>query len=562
MTWLAAPRRGLGRSLRVVRAALRSPAVRRVQLAFLLFSAAEYGTWVAILLYAYDATGRGSVGLAAVVQLLPAAILAPFAAAFADRFRRDRVLLGGYLVQAIAFSATGAAMFLRIEPIIVYILAAGAACALTITRPAQGSLLPGLARTPEELTAANGLSGTVEGVGLLLGPLASAGILAISTPATVLIAGGIACLAAAFLVVRLQRPASAVSASNGGPADPAGEHEHAGLLAGLRVLAAEADARLVVGILSLRMVVSGAMDVLFVLFALEVLRTGLSGAGILSGALGLGTVVGGAMTFALVGRRRLAPALALSAATLGAALLAVGLDAPASGVPLLIAIGGIGYAACDVAGRTILQRATPDAVLGRTLGALEGLGLAGVALGSLLVPPLVGVAGTRGTLLLVSLLLPLGIGAGWAGLRRIDRRSHVPVRELGLLRAVPIFAALPAPALESVARHARWLTVDEGDRIIREGDIGDRYYVLESGRMTVTRENVELRVVDQRGDGFGEIALLRDVRRTASVTAAGPGVLLALERADFLEAVTGHAQTRRVAEEVAQARSSSEPNPG
>ena len=70
--------------------------MRRVQLAFLLFSAAEYGTWVAILLYAYDATGRGSVGLAAVVQLLPAAILAPFAAAFADRFRRDRVLLGGY----------------------------------------------------------------------------------------------------------------------------------------------------------------------------------------------------------------------------------------------------------------------------------------------------------------------------------------------------------------------------------------------------------------------------------------------------------------------------------
>ncbi|HEV2006391.1 MAG TPA: cyclic nucleotide-binding domain-containing protein [Candidatus Limnocylindrales bacterium] len=532
--------------------------MRRVQLAFLLFSAAEYGTWVAILLYAYDATGRGSVGLAAVVQLIPAAILAPFAAAFADRFRRDRVLLGGYLVQALAFCATGAAMLLRIEPIIVYILAAAAACSLTITRPAQGSLLPGLARTPEELTAANGLSGTVEGVGLLLGPLAGAGILAISSPASVLVAGAAACLAAALLVFQLHGPVG-VSASDIG-ATAADEHEHVGLLAGLRVLAAEADARLVVGILSLRMVVSGAMDVLFVLFALEVLRSGLSGAGILTGALGLGTVAGGAMTFALVGRRRLAPALALSAATLGAALLAVGLGAPAPGVPVLIAVGGIGYAACDVAGRTILQRATPNAVLGRTLGALEGLGLAGVALGSLLVPPLVGLAGTRGTLLLVSLLLPIGIGAGWAGLRRIDRRSHVPVRELSLLRAVPIFAALPAPALESVARHARWLTVEEGDVIIREGDIGDRYYVLESGRVVITHDNVELRVTDQRGDGFGEIALLRDVRRTASVTAAGPGVLLALERADFLEAVTGHPQTRRVAEEVAQARSPSEPD--
>jgi hypothetical protein len=530
--------------------------MRRVQLAYLLFNAAEYGTWVAVLLYAYDATGRGSVGLAAVVQLIPAAIVAQFAAAFADRYRRDRVLLGGYLLQALAFAATGAAMLLAIDPIVVYLLAAAAAATLTITRPAQGSLLPGLARTPEELTAANGLAGTVEGAGLLLGPLGSAAILAISNPGAVLVAGSVACLAAAALVFRLERPAEVSLASDSGSS-----HEHVGLLAGLRVLAAEADARLVIGVLSLRMVVSGAMDVLFVLLALEVLRTGLAGAGILNAALGLGTVLGGALTFALVGRRRLAPALAMSATTLGAALLAVGLGAPAAGVPVLIALGGIGYAACDVTGRTILQRATQEAVLGRALGALEGLGLAGVALGSLLVPPLVAVVGTPGTLVVVSLLLPIGIGAGWPGLLRIDRRSHVPVRELSLLRANPIFAALPAPELESVARHARWLTVEPDDVIIREGDIGDRYYVLESGRVLVTRGDVELRVTDQPGDGFGEIALLRDVRRTASVTAAMPGVLLALDRADFLEAVTGHAQTHRAVEEVARARSSSDLNP-
>ena len=240
----------------------------------------------------------------------------------------------------------------------------------------------------------------------------------------------------------------------------------------------------------------------------------------------------------------------MSTATLEATLLAVGLDAPAPGVPVLIAIGGIGYAACDVTGRTILQRATPDAVLGRTLGALEGLGLAGVALGSLLVPPLVGLAGTRGTLLLVSLLLPLGIGAGWVGLRRIDRRSHVPVRELSLCG--------PTRSSQRSLRR-RWNPspgTPVGSRWTREpssfarATSASRYYVLESGRAAITHDNVELRVSDQRGDGFGEIALLRDVRRTASVTAAGPGVLLALERADFLEAVTGHAQTHRAVEEV------------
>ena len=561
MTRLAGPRRGLSRSLRVVRAALRSSVMRRVQLAYLLFNAAEYGTWVAVLLYAYDATGRESVGLAAVVQLLPAAILAPFAAALADRFRRDRVLLGGYLVQAVAFSATGGAMVLKVDPAVVYLLAAAATTSLTITRPTQGSLLPGLARTPEELTAANGLSGTVEGVGLLLGPLASAAILEVSSPGAVLLAGGGACAVAAALVSRLGRPASSAVA-DGTPPDPDARHEHAGLLAGLRVLASEADARLVVGILTLRMVVSGAMDVLFVLLALEVLRTGLSGAGILTGALGLGTVLGGAVTFALVGRRRLAPALAISATTLGIGLLAVGLGAPAAGVPVLIALGGVGYAACDVTGRTILQRATPDPVLGRALGALEGLGLAGVALGSLLVPALAAVLGTPATFVLVSLLLPMGVLAGWPGLRRIDRRSHVPLRELSLLRANPIFTALPAPELESVARHARWLTVETGDVIIREGDIGDRYYVLESGRAVISRDGAELRVSNERGDGFGEIALLRNVRRTASVTAAAPSVLVALDRADFLEAVTGHAQTHRAVEAVAQARSPSDPASG
>ena len=128
-------------SIRVLRAVLRNPALRRVEVAFLLFNAAEFGTWVAILLYAYTATGAASVGLVALVQLLPAAVAAPIAASLTDRFARDRVLVAGYALQAAAYAVTAVGIIAGAPPIIVYVAAASVAAALTITRPAQGSLV-------------------------------------------------------------------------------------------------------------------------------------------------------------------------------------------------------------------------------------------------------------------------------------------------------------------------------------------------------------------------------------------------------------------------------------
>lgn len=483
----------------------------------------------------------------------------------ADRYPRERVLLVGYLVQAFVFGAAGAGMLLGAPAIAIYIAGAAAAAALTVIRPTQGSLLPSLARTPEELTAANGLSGTVEGAGLLLGPLAAAVILGFSEPGAVFVAGSVACVAASLLVRGLPRSAKPalrldVGASAGAPgAVDAVPDAHVGLAAGRRLLGSAGDTRLVVGLLGLRMLTSGAVDVLFVLLALEVFRTGESGAGILNAALGLGTVVGGAATFTLVGRPRLAPALALSAVAWGGAIILVGTAAPAWMAPALIALGGIGYAACDVTGRTILQRVTPDDVLARVLGGLEGIGLVGLALGALMVPILVTFIGIRATLVVVGLVLPAGVGMAWIGLRRIDDTAHVPIRELRLLRHSPVFAPLPPPQPETVARRTRWITMATGERVIREGDPGDRYYVIESGRMRVTRLGQELRVLQGTGVGFGEIALLRDIPRTATVTAIEPCVVLALERADFLAAVTGHEEARGIVEGVATERARNVP---
>jgi hypothetical protein len=255
----------------------------------------------------------------------------------------------------------------------------------------------------------------------------------------------------------------------------------------------------------------------------------------------------------------MAPALGLAAITWGAAITLIGLGSPASLALALVAIGGIGFAATDVVGRTVLQRVTADRMLARVLGALEGIGLVGLAVGSVLAPILVGWLGIQGAVGVVGLLLPVVVVAAWLPLVRIDRRVRVPVREIRLLQLTPVFLPLPAPQLEAVARRTRWVTVEPGGTLIREGEVGDRYYVLESGRLRVTIDGREVRILDEVGEGMGEIALLHGVRRTATLTATIPCVLLALERTDFLEAVTGHEATHAVVRETAAGRAMGPP---
>jgi MFS family permease len=224
--------------------------------------------------------------------------------------------------------------------------------------------------------------------------------------------------------------------------------------------------------------------------------------------------------------------------------------------PVLVVVG-MGFAGCDVIGRTILQRVTPDDVLARVLGALEGLAFTGLAIGSLAAPFVVAILGVRGAFLVAGLLLPIGVALSWLGLRAMERDALVPRRAVGLLRDSVIFAPLSPAEVERVARHARWMTLEVGDVLIREGDAGDAYYVLESGALRVTHEHAELRVTDARADGVGEIALLRDVPRTATVTATAPSILLAIRRALFLEVVAGHDPARDAAVRVAEARTGS-----
>ena len=529
--------------LRVVARIVRNPGLRRVLGAFLLFNTAEFGTWVAILLYAYARTGPESVGIVALLQLIPASLAAPPAAALGDRYPRHRVLLGGYVAQALAMALTAATMALDAPIAVVYLAAALAATSLVLTRPTQSSLMPALSRTPEELTAANGAAGVVEGTGVLLGPLLAAVLLTGSTPTLVFSMAAVGLGVGALLVasVRPSRQGLLADRTDDGDESAVGPDPQAGTLAGLRILLGDADARVVVGLLTMRMVVIGAADVLFVLLALQVLGMGPPGAGILNAALGAGTILGGIVTFGFVGRSRLAAVAAIGAIAWGVSLgLAAFLGSPQLAT-LLVVVGGAGLAVMDVAGRTILQRSVRDEVLSRVFGLQEGLAMAGLAVGSLLVPVLILVIGLDGAVVVCAALLPVAVVLSWTRLTALDLRTVIPTRAIALLRLARVFSPLPAPPLEAVARHAEWQVLPAGTMVIRQGDVGDRYYVLASGSVRVVQDGYTLRDMAAVGDGFGEIALLHGVRRTASVTTLEDSELLVIDRATFLDAVTGHA---------------------
>ena len=519
---------------------LRNRDLRRLFAAFLAFNAAEYATWVAVLLYAYETTGPGSVGLVAVVMLVPAALVAPAAASLGDRYPRERVLTAGYLGYGVGLAMTAAVMVAGLPALVVYPVAALGGAALVVARPTQSALLPGLCQTPDELTSANGAAGIVEGTGIILGPLVAAAILTQAGPAAVVAVFALIVLGGAALASRLRaHPAPDLlplvepdAPSSGAPAD--------GMIPGMRVVLTDPDARLVVGLMSARMLMIGAADVLFVLMAIELLGMGEPGVGLLNAALGAGMIAGGATAFVLVGRGRLASVAAAGACLWGLTLGLSGWLASPLAAGVLIIAGGAGLAIVDVAGRTILQRSVRDGVLAGVFGIQEGLAMAALAVGSLLVPALTAVLGLTGAILVTAALLPLMVGLAWSHLVALDARTPVPAQALGLLRRVALFEPLPAPSLEAIARRVTWLSVDPGTVLIREGDVGDHFYVLASGAVTVHRQGRHLRDLTQPGDGFGEIALLRNVPRTATVTASVDSVLVALDRRAFLAAVTGN----------------------
>ncbi len=532
--------------LEVLGVVARNRALRRVELAYATFNSGEWATWIAMLVYAYSRGGVTESGLVAAGMLVPAALLAPVAAALGERIPPGQALLVGYGLQAVSCLAAAAALYAGAPALAVYALLAVMAVAFTMTRPTQAAFAPGLAHTPRELAATNVVSGTVEGLSVLAAPVLAGVVLNVGSPATVFACAGVGCALGAVLVTPLR---NAVPAAE--PADPDERGSFFG--EGPALIRRDAPSRMLVLLLGAQCVALGALDVLYVELARGVLHRGGDWAGYLCGAAGAGGVLSVAVTARLVGRPRLAGPLAVSIAVWSVAFLGLAVVPGVGAALALLFIAGGSEKTFDVTGRTLLQRVSrPDALAG-VFGLLEGMQMGGFAVGSLLAPALVALGGASAALLGVGAILPLIALFTGRRLLDIDRHATVPIVEIALLRTMPLFAALPPPTLESLARALEPLALPAGTEIIRQGDEGDRFYVIAAGEVVVVASGRHVATL-KRSDGFGEIALLHDVPRTATVVARTDVQLYALERDLFLITLTGHAGARRSADDLAAQR--------
>jgi MFS family permease len=532
---------------RVLAIVFRSRTLRRLELAFAGFNAAEWSVWIAMLVYAYGRGGTTEAGIVAVALLAPCALFAPVGAALGDRHRAGRVLFWSYVAQSLGLGVTAAVLLAGGSAVLAYACAGVAGVAVTVTRPTMSALVPSLVHTPEELTAVNVASSWTESVSLLVAPALAGVILGLSGPGAVFAVMSVAVAISALLVWTEPGPPVA------GRVDESREGVRHALGGAFRVLRDERPARLLVILLCADFVALGALDVLYPGLAIGVLEQSDSWAGYLNAAFGAGATCAVLLTAGLVGRKRLMPTMLAGLGLYVASFCLLAAYPTVGSALLLLALAGAGRVVLDVGARTLLQRVAPSDVLARVFGLLEGLAMTGLAVGSLLVTLLVAVGGIRLGILGIGLLLPVAAIAAGRGLLEVDRHATVPVVQIGLLRSLPLFAPLQPATLELLARSLERVDLEAGEDVFRQGDVGDLFYVIADGNVEVVRDGLVVASLG-RSDAFGEVALLTSVPRTATCTATVPATLFALDKADFLTALTGHARTRAEADRLAAAR--------
>ena len=519
--------------------------VLRLLLAYTGFAVSEYAAWIALLVYAYDHGGATTAGVVAVAQLLPAAGVALVVSRVADRSPVS-VLVWGYAAQAVGAITTAALLLGGAPALFVYAAAILVNATIPTTRPAQSALTPALTTEVDQLTACNVTVGWVDSGSILLAGALSGVILAAGSPGDVFAVTAVLLTSAALVVLPLRRLRRAVGRPEEVAADDEARSDTTGLLT---TLWADRPARMLVGLLGAEYVVVGALDLLMVVLAVDLLDVGNQWVGYLNTAYGVGAMLLGALAVLMVGRR-LARVIFATAAAVGVALAATSLGGLAAVVLLLVLVGG-GRALFEMSVRVLLQRSVRPERLAHVFGVAEGLTMLGLAVGSVLVPVLDAVGGARLAVLGTAVVLPAVVLVWSRLLVRIDEHARVPVVEIALLRQLPLFAVLPGDALEGLAQSLEEVHLDAGAVLMREGQPGDYYYAVADGTVDVSQRGRRIRSVSRPG-GLGEIALLRSVPRTATAIASTPVTAYRLGRDVFLTAVTGHRPTLASADAVVQ----------
>jgi MFS family permease len=540
----------LGEAVAAFRAAFSNRSLRRLQLAGAGSVMGQWAYSVALAVYAYQHGGAKTVGVVMLIRTIPAAISAPFTSTLADRLPRIAVMAAASLGRVATIGAAGLVVETGGPRWLVFALAGVTSILGTAFLPAESAALPELARTPDELTAANVTRSVINSVGSFAGPALGGVLLVVSDAGVVFFVTAGTFLWGGLLVASIRGVSRGVAAAT---ADEDRRGSLGETMAGFRAIVVEPGLRVVVSLYAAQTFVAGAFGVLVVVTALDLLEQGEGAVGYLNAASGVGGLLGAAVAFALVGRRRLAADFGLGVVLWGAPIALIGAWASTPVALIALAVVGLGNTLVDVAGLTLLQRTAPAAVIGRVFGVLETLLVGAMGLGAVLAPLLVDWVGIRWSLVVTGVLLPALAALTWGRLLAIDVAARVPGPELELLERVPLFAPLPGPVLERLASQLEVVEVGAGTAVVAQGDPGDRFYVVAEGELKVTVDGHAAGSLGP-GDSFGEIALLRDVPRTATVEAQTASRLYTLGRRAFLDAVTSNPPSARAADAVVGAR--------
>lgn len=544
-------RRATGEVASILRALILDFGNRDLGLLGLAKAGTSFASWafaIALGVYGFEAGGAVAVGVVALVRLAPGAIASPFAGLLSDRYSRRSVLVGSCLAISLVLATATAAATLNAPTALIFALAGAFTVAISGYLPAEAALLPALAKTPQELSAANVTHSSMDNSGFLAAAVSTGVLLALTSPAVAFGAAAAVALLAAVLLDRIDRDERPVYFADA---------EISGMWAettrGFRTLMEHPGLRLLGASLVALVFFEGIADVLAVIMALELLHLSEGSVGFLNASWGIGGLVGGAGLALLLNRNRLVVALA------GGSLV-LGLAAALPGVwPVTVAAYagwfgiGIGYTFIEVAAKTLLQRLGSDETLGRVVGSIESSRLAAMAIGSISAAAIVALLGTRGALLVLGALMPLFVILCWTQLRAFEVGAPVAEGSFRLLRESSIFAPLPIATLERLSHDLAPVLARAGEEVITQGDRGDSFYLIEEGEVEVF-ENGVFRRTEGPGESFGEIALLHDIPRTATVRASVETRLLTLERDQFISAVTGHQRSSQAAQTVIVAR--------
>src|SRR5215470_9753002 len=526
--------------------------MRRIELGYGLSITGELAGTVALVVYALSAGGAALVAAYAASRTVAGMGVALVLTGVTNRLRRDRLLRWTISVRMVLLAAAALLAAFHQPPVAVIAAGAASSSLAGTYRPLQAAVLPWLVRTPAELAASNAVTAVMENGGALIGPLLAGGVLAVASPAAAMaVAAG--CLAAATLsLLRLAVP-DAPKARAPGAASVARD-----ITSGLAEFWRMAPPGGVAILAFAQTLLRGALVVLIAVLAVRVLGLGGSAVGWLNAALGAGGLVGAALAAVAVRVTRLGRSFITGMLLWGLPLAVLALAQATALAYLALVIVGVGNAVVDVSGFTMVTRLAGPGTAGKALGALEFVALAGLAAGSLLTPPLLHAAGVRGTLTVLGGGLVVLALAHAARFWRLDRAMPAPGPEAALLYHLPMFAPLPLAVTDLLAAQAEPRQFPTGAVIMREGEVGDRFYLITDGAAAVSVRGAPKPSL-QRGDCCGEIALLRGILRTATVTAERPLHTLTFGRDAFLTAVTGNSTSMAAADALAAQRLSTDP---